>query len=1108
MATLALSVAGAGLGQLAGIGAGTGWMLGSTLGRMLSADEGSSGGSLGELKVTGASYGASIARVYGTMRLAGQVIWLGNVRTVTNKQSGGKGAAGGGAAGSGRSYRIASFAILICEGEMDALLKIWADGALIFNAEGTGERQISGLSFRFYSGSAEQDADPLISADEEAGASPAYRGCSYVVFEDLNLSSFGNRIPNFEFLVSRQAISNYPQQSGEVAPFAASQMIMDADAAEVISYEASGINKVRKISLTDLTILQEADVGSDFPLLPHSYMGFCRDRLGNIWAGSGYALLAGRKIHRFNSFLMGGVQSADLPSGVGAITWSVDLQGPLPETSFQVAGSQQNAQVVIFDQDLSVVDAIDVSSLSCGGALRDQQEGAWLAMTANEVVRPFDDLQIVHVTLFAHADLSGTTTKVTSEIFTLDSADLTAGNPSEVGNNCKLLRYLAGQDELVFQNNYRLFKWSTISHSLTATRDGDFSAYEFIGHAYAGSEVVFLRNGRWVVYLSDYDLSEVASVDLLQFDGVSSVGHAAHDPISDSIVLLSAGASAKRLYLRRYHGESAGYKTLIEVFCAEAGLEAAQIDASAVTGEVDGYVVARPSSLRDVLESILLSARLQMVESGGQLVFRAQEDGGKVALEQSMLRSPPAYQRLQESELPLEIRLKYLASDAGYQPGAQSVRRAHAPYATQDGQGIEAITLPMAMAAENAKQICFNTLSDAWQERLLLDVQLPRQFLALEPGDQISITDENDVPIYEGRISESHLGVGLELEAQMVGLIAQASAYEAVADAGSGYVEMPIRRASSASLMFLNTPLLRDEDATAGTGSRQYLAVQAKSPANWNGAEIYRSAAGDRFDVMAQAKEHVIWGVAGSSLPATERPWMTDRENYLLVRFASDDADIESVSELEMLNGANALLVGDEIIQFATVQIQPDGSYKLSTLLRARRGTDYALATHKVGERVLVLETDSVLSTVQPLSMIHQGQYYKVAGIGRNLNDAAALRHVHLGRDLMPYSPVHVSASKTALELSLSWVRRSRIGSAGLAATLPLAEQSERYEVSLSYDGQSVSHYVTGAPEFIYGLDQFNTDFSTSLLALPELAIEIFQLSDAIGRGFSTKEIV
>ena len=36
MATLALSVVGAGLGQITGIGASTGWMLGSTLGRLIS----------------------------------------------------------------------------------------------------------------------------------------------------------------------------------------------------------------------------------------------------------------------------------------------------------------------------------------------------------------------------------------------------------------------------------------------------------------------------------------------------------------------------------------------------------------------------------------------------------------------------------------------------------------------------------------------------------------------------------------------------------------------------------------------------------------------------------------------------------------------------------------------------------------------------------------------------------------------------------------------------------------------------------------------------------------------------------------------------------------
>jgi len=45
--------------------------------------------------------------------------------------------------------------------------------------------------------------DPLIEAIEGAGQTPAYRGTAYIVFEDLPLDAFGNRLPQLSFEVVR-----------------------------------------------------------------------------------------------------------------------------------------------------------------------------------------------------------------------------------------------------------------------------------------------------------------------------------------------------------------------------------------------------------------------------------------------------------------------------------------------------------------------------------------------------------------------------------------------------------------------------------------------------------------------------------------------------------------------------------------------------------------------------------------------------------------------------------------------------------------------------------------------------------------------------------------
>ncbi len=80
-------------------------------------------------------------------------------------------------------------------------------------------------------------------------------------------------------------------------------------------------------------------------------------------------------------------------------------------------------------------------------------------------------------------------------------------------------------------------------------------------------------------------------------------------------------------------------------------------------------------------------------------------------------------------------------------------------------------------------------------------------------------------------------------------------------------------------------------------------------------------------------------------LPLHERWGMWDTENVLDVLVQCPGLEFESRTELEVLNGANLLLVGEEIIQFADAeQLGP------SKLLRGRRGTEWAIE-HAPGRR-------------------------------------------------------------------------------------------------------------------------------------------------------------
>ncbi|MEM9310490.1 MAG: phage tail protein [Pseudomonadota bacterium] len=70
---------------------------------------------------------------------------------------------------------------------------------------------------RVYLGEGDGEVDPLIAADKGEEA-PAFRDCAYVVFEDLQLADYGNRIPSLTFEIFAQ--DNNSVSLKQVIPFA------------------------------------------------------------------------------------------------------------------------------------------------------------------------------------------------------------------------------------------------------------------------------------------------------------------------------------------------------------------------------------------------------------------------------------------------------------------------------------------------------------------------------------------------------------------------------------------------------------------------------------------------------------------------------------------------------------------------------------------------------------------------------------------------------------------------------------------------------------------------------------------------------------------------
>lgn len=138
---------------------------------------------LGDVHLQTSMEGAGIPIIYGKIRLAGQIIWAS--KFIESSETSSVGGKGGGPTQTDYSYSL-HFAVGLCEGPLDGIGRIWANGEIL---------DTSDLTYRLYLGDENQLPDPIMEAVEGAGEVPAYRGHAYIVFENFPVDLYDARIP-------------------------------------------------------------------------------------------------------------------------------------------------------------------------------------------------------------------------------------------------------------------------------------------------------------------------------------------------------------------------------------------------------------------------------------------------------------------------------------------------------------------------------------------------------------------------------------------------------------------------------------------------------------------------------------------------------------------------------------------------------------------------------------------------------------------------------------------------------------------------------------------------------------------------------------------------
>lgn len=1162
-----------------------GFIAGSLLGNVLFAPKGQSveGPRMGDLTVSSSAYGAPRTIGFGTVRQAGNIIWSSGIieKKKKTKVSGGKGEMASGPSSKQTTYSyFASFAQAFGDGPADDVLRIWADSKMIYDKTGTTlNNKKAGLNFRFYPGTETQLPDPSILAKEGEAMTPAFRGTVMIVFDNLPLADFGNRIPNITAEISYDmSYAKSTQVMNEITgtvfnSYQNNMLAVDFERGYAYALDINGSSSdptdmvIRKFNIfTNQEVQQIRAVDS---LVQGANYGVFSSGTVMIVAPNGDLILTmadgpsagnSKPIARLNGNTL--TEVARFGTGSAAVGNSsarfesttnmaiISLFGLLGREDFLLTGSVFSSVGVlnitspdsmshVWNSDEFVDITIPDTRVGnvCGGKIG-ESFGDGYVLTGNLTSSTSSPIHIYRIRVSSGASMTlvGSVQVVTGIeaelILTLSPSDLFPGETHIDSANG--LIYDETDDTIMFAseatnlNEIRWFKYNPNTGSqvwktepvVAGPNISKFSANSRIQDGTFG----YIRQvtGNNVGFLIDTQTGELLDNGSLPgYTETISNGLGYYDSRTETFVGIGSSKPIVRYYFRRGTANETSVGDIIKSIAGRVGLELADLD----TTDVDplttpGYLIGRQTSARAAIQPLLQTYFFDGFENDDQLVFLQRGGESVRTITQDEFASVGErgevikITRMQEVELPLRVSLLYMDKDTDYEQNTHTAKRIQEPAPAMKSDQEMSIEYPGALSSTFAKQQVEKALYTAWAERNNYEINTPWTHSDLTPGDVITLQLSDGTQL-RCRITTADLGADLAINLICVGEDPGQYVSSVLADSGQGFNSQTVRSSVYVFAKILDTPLLRDADEIPGRASNPiYTLMGSAQDGAFLAGTIFKSDDGVDFNEAQFHVSEMNWGTTINALPnpTEEELWSIDQVNTLTVRMTAGASDLESVTQLQMLNGSNAAALlkhnGEvELLQFQDVTENADGSHTLSNILRGRRGTDTMVNGHVPGETFILLIPGDIEKISLTLGERNAVRYYKSVGSGQLFENAELKTLTSSHRALMPYAVAQIKAEPgTSDSIDFSWVRRTRVGGQlqdGFG-DVPLNEDSEEYEIDI-YDGPggSIVRAVTGlsTPDYNYTSANQTSDGFTPPIS--SVTIRVYQISAQVGRGFS-----
>lgn len=539
------------------------------------------------------------------------------------------------------------------------------------------------------------------------------------------------------------------------------------------------------------------------------------------------------------------------------------------------------------------------------------------------------------------------------------------------------------------------------------------------------------------------------------------------------------------------------------------GYAEAVIDANRLDQTVRGFVVASDGPVWTALEPLASVYFFDLITRGAGLDAAPRGSWMRTLIPQSDWAARPVGEGAKQTkqvrienpnQYPDELALTYFDPERDYQPSTQRATRG-------SGYARNKINteVPIVLTADEARDVAERAMREALTQTRKLDISLSAKYRWLQPADVVGLE-------INGQYEPFRLGVLTYSPNNAIDCEAMYEDAELVSGgltgASAAVPSNPVLLPGETIMQPMDTSTTQTADAS-DTG---FYSAFAGTGNAWIGVEVQRAnGVGSPlvYEIIGNAGIGAVIADCDTTLAAGPTD-VWDEVNTLTVTLVNDETLSSATAEDVLARNANLAWVGaldgqdGEIINFRdATEGSPAGTYTLSGLLRGRLGTEAAVSTHGAGERLVLLTERDTLYRID-FGQADWGAARTYKPISINADDADPQEFTNNGRSRRPLAPVHLTGTRNGSndDVLISWTRRTRHQTGGIAAPAPLGEDVEAYEIDVYTAGSSpptVARTLTASTAAV--------NYTAAMLAADGyspgdlIACSVFQMSGVYGRG-------